>query len=106
MERRQVQRFPFECPIAYSGNNFAGVGTVRDLSAGGCQVKSYTPVDSGMELEVRVYTLDPYTPIKVDKASVRWVTGRDFGLQFINLDAGEQAQLQRFVSTLGETPNK
>jgi len=106
MERRQVQRFPFECPIAYSGNNFAGVGTVRDLSAGGCKVKSYTPVDSGMELEVRVYTLDPYTPIKVDKASVRWVTGRDFGLKFLNLEVGEQAQLQRFIGTLGETPSK
>ncbi len=103
MERRQVQRFPFECPIAYSGNNFAGVGTVSNLSAGGCKVKSYTPVDSGMDLEVRVYPLDPYSPIKVDKASVRWVTGRDFGLEFLNLEAGEQAQLQRFISTLGET---
>ena len=104
MERRQVQRFPFECPIAYSGKNFAGVGTVSNLSAGGCKVKSYTPVDSGMELEVRVYPLDPYSPIKVDKASVRWVTGRDFGLEFLNLEAGEQAQLQRFISTLGESP--
>ncbi|MEC4688470.1 MAG: PilZ domain-containing protein, partial [Nitrospirota bacterium] len=65
---------------------------------------SYTPVDSGMELEVRVYPLDPYSPIKVDKASVRWVTGRDFGLEFLNLEAGEQAQLQRFIGTLGESP--
>ncbi len=80
MERRQVQRVPFECHIAYFGNNFAGVGTVSNLSAGGCKVKGHTPLDSGMELKVRVYTLDPYTPIKVDKASVRWVTGRDFGL--------------------------
>jgi len=77
---------------------------VSNLSAGGCKVKSYTPVDSGMELEVRVYPLDPYSPIKVDKASVRWVTGRDFGLEFLNLEAGEQAQLQRFIGTLGESP--
>lgn len=77
---------------------------MSNLSAGGCKVKSYTPVDSGMELEVRVYPLDPYSPIKVDKASVRWVTGRDFGLEFLNLEAGEQAQLQRFISTLGESP--
>ncbi len=77
---------------------------MSNLSAGGCKVKSYTPVDSGMELEVRVYPLDPYSPIKVDKASVRWVTGRDFGLEFLNLEAGEQAQLQRFIGTLGESP--
>ncbi len=40
MELRQSPRFPVQCPIAYSGNNIAGAGTVTNLSTGSSKVES------------------------------------------------------------------
>ncbi len=40
MELRQSPRFPVQYPIAYSGNNIAGAGTVTNLSTGSSKVES------------------------------------------------------------------
>ena len=101
MELRQSSRFPIHCPIAYAGGNLAGVGTVSDLSRGGCKVGSPTPVDTGTYLKLRIYfTRESKFPMKVDQAKVCWAMERAFGLEFIRMQPDEQVRLRRFVSAL------
>ncbi len=41
-----------------------------------------------------------YSPLEVDLALVRWSTGREFGLEFISMEAGEWKRIRQFVKTL------
>ncbi len=101
MELRQSPRFPIHCPIAYAGGNLAGVGIVSNLSTGGCKVGSSTLVDTGANIELRIYiTGAPQTPMKVDQAAVRWAKGQEFGLEFLTIGSEEEERLRRFLSTL------
>ena len=107
MELRQSPRFPVHCPIAYAGGNLAGVGTVSNLSRGGCKVASSTPADRGTYLELRIFlTRDPKSPMKVDLAAVRWAQEQEFGLEFITVRPEEQERLHRFVWTLEMGPSR
>ena len=100
-ELRQSPRFLLQCPITYSGSNFAGVGTVSNLSTGGCKVGSPTPGNRGTYLELRIYlTGAPEFPMKTDLAVVRWSREREFGLEFITLRPEEQERLYRFINAL------
>ncbi len=106
MESRQSPRFPVHCPIAYAGGNVAGVGIVSNLSTGGCKIGSSTHVDTGANLELRIYiTGAPEFPMKVDQAVVRWAKEQEFGLEFISTWPEEQARLRRFVATLETSPS-
>ncbi len=101
MELRQSPRFPVHCPIAYAGGNLAGVGIVSNLSTSGCKVGSSTLVDTGANIELRIYiTGPPGFPMKVDQAAVRWAKGQEFGLEFLTIGSEEEARLRRFISTL------
>jgi len=107
MELRQSKRFPIHCPIAYAGGNLAGVGIVSNLSTGGCKVGSSTPVDTGANIELRIYIMGaPEFPMKVDQAVVRWAKQQEFGLEFLSIWPEEQARLRRFVSTLETGPSR
>ena len=106
MELRRSPRVPLHCPITYYGTSLTGVGTVSDLSRGGCKVGSPTPVDTGTDLELHIYlTRESKFPIKVELAKVRWAMGRAFGLEFIRVQPEEQVRLRRFVSCLETSPS-
>ncbi len=106
MESRRSPRFSFQCPIAYSGINFAGVGTVSNLSTGGCKVGSFKAVDTRTYLKLRLYfTGYPELPLKVDQAVVRWAKEQEFGIEFISFSPKEEERLRRFVSTLETRPS-
>ena len=105
MELRQSPRFAVHCPIAYAGGNLAGVGIVSNLSTGGCKIGSSTHVDTGANLELRIYlTGAPEFPMKVDQAVVRWAQEQEFGVEFITVRPEEQERLHRFVTSLGAGP--
>ena len=102
MKLRRSPRLPVQCSIAYSGINFAGVGTVSNLSTGGCKVGSFKPVDTRTYLKLRLYfTADTKLPIEDDLAQVRWSHEREFGLEFITMRPEERERLHRFVTSLG-----
>lgn len=107
MELRQSPRFAVQCPITYLGLNRTGVGTVSNLSRGGCKVASFfTPADRGTYLELRIYlTGDPEFLMKVDQAAVRWAQEQEFGLEFITMRPEEQERLHRFVAVLETRPS-
>jgi hypothetical protein len=58
-------------------------GTVLDLSLFGCRIRSTTPVNPGRVLTLRIEVPGCTEPIEIERADVRWVRGREFGLSFL-----------------------
>ncbi len=112
MDARKFPRFAVQCPIAFSGDHIAGKGTVVNLCKNGWKVVGNQGVPDGaclalrMSLPVGSYPIMTryYSPLEVDLAVVRWSIGREFGLEFISMEAGEWKRIRQFVKTL--EPNR
>ncbi|MGH7255660.1 MAG: PilZ domain-containing protein [Nitrospirales bacterium] len=100
MEKREFARYAVELPITFSGTGIAGGGLVKGLSARGCTVVSEEFVQAGTTLVLTINLPEPYVPLKVDLAEVRWAQGRDCGMEFQRLRLEEKERLQRFIGAL------
>ena len=77
-----------------------GEGTIADLSKTGCRVESDTQPAKGLELKLELFLLDYSWPMKVDRAVVRWIKGRTFGLEFLNVQSAQRDRLVRLIMKL------
>lgn len=100
MNRRKHVRFQVELRCAFMGDQFAGEGTVLDLSMEGCRVRSDTPVLTGVYMEVFITLLGQIPPLPIELAVVRWSPGAVFGLEFIRITDRHQARLRHYVQDL------
>ncbi len=100
LERRRGVRFPVQFTFDFSGQHTAGVGTVSDLSVGGCQVNTKTRLYIGTYLPVRLYLPGQEATLKIPQAAVRWAKAQQYGLGFMSMWPEEEAQLRDAVSTL------
>ena len=100
MDLRQHPRYPVQCGIAFSGDDFEGEGTVMNLSKGGWRITSNQIVPKGEYLALRVRVPDHEVPLEVDLAAVRWSSGQEFGLEFIRMKPEEQERHNQFINTL------
>lgn len=100
MNRRKHLRFHVELRCSFAGDQFAGEGTVLDLSMEGCRVRSDTPVLTGVYMEVFITLLGQITPLPIELAVVRWSPGSVFGLEFIRITDRHQARLRHYVQDL------
>lgn len=100
-ERRHVTRGPATFPLMYSGLSMNGVlmgdGTVIDISGAGLGVQGTCPVIVGMELSMLLYLPDGDDPLFVMEATVSWMTGTCFGVEFKKLHLREGNRLQVFL---------
>ena len=80
-----------------AGGQLDGEGTVRDLSAEGCQIDSDTRVQSVTGLELWFFLPDHDRPIRVHLAELRWTRGRVFGLEFLSMRAEDRERLGRVL---------
>ena len=103
-ERRRAARFPVQFTVGFLGQHTVGVGSASDLSTEGCMVESELIVHQGWPLELRLRLPDDDLPVEVTLAVVRWSQGQKFGLEFLQMQLGEQERLHRFVSTLEKAP--
>ncbi|HXX74049.1 MAG TPA: PilZ domain-containing protein [Nitrospiraceae bacterium] len=77
----------------------AGDGELRDLSPGGCRVKSSVAVPVGAELECCIFPEDAINPFTIEGAMVRWSRPQEFGLAFTNVRPGVQRQIAQLCRT-------
>ena len=77
-----------------------GVGTILDLSLGGCRIESPVSVELGVSLELRIYASDIEWPLRVNAASVQWVGGQTFGLAFFWITDAEKQRLGQIINEL------
>ena len=104
VERREHLRIPVRLCLSFSGGKVRGVGTVLDLSLGGCIIESETHVrvDDIFYLEIALAEDD--APVEV-AAMVRSVTARGIAFKFLR-KAQENKRLLTFIqSHSGSTSN-
>jgi PilZ domain len=105
MEQRKNFRFHVKFRSSFSSIGMVGgEGTLVDLSIRGCRIESPTDVQPGASLEVRIAAIEHEPPIKVQQALVRWVRGRQFGVEFVTMGPEEWARLQHRVKQIEMEP--
>lgn len=98
-QQRAAERFSNHCRIGFSGIEISvkGEGTIADLSKSGCRVESDARLEKGVELKLELFLPDYSWPMKVDRAVVRWIKGRSFGVEFLSLQSAQRDRLVRFI---------
>ncbi len=97
---RSYRRFPVQCPVDYRSPDCVGKGIVRNLSRSGWRVEGNHIVTPGMILMLAVSFPGESVPLMVEKAIVRWVQARAFGIRIIEMRPADAARLRRFVTLL------
>jgi PilZ domain-containing protein len=98
MAERRGRRLSLSCRLFFFGEeDFEGEATVLDLSTNGCQVTSYTQVQVGMTLRLSLFLQDQQWPLRIDKALVRWVRGKSFGLEFTGIRPAQRERVRAII---------
>jgi PilZ domain len=82
---RPYRRMPTWLVLYYLSGECVGKGIVTNLSQSGMRIQGDHAVKPGLDLTLRVTFADDGPPIEVERATVRWVDGYDFGLDFAYL---------------------
>ena len=100
MEKRRDARVAIHLRSQFfsKSRKVSGEGELRDLSRGGCRVRSPIAVPVGAELECCIYPQDEVNPFTIDGATVRWSGPHEFGLAFTNIRPGVQRQIAHLCS--------
>jgi hypothetical protein len=82
---RPYRRIPIQRVLYYLGGKCVGKGIVTNLSQSGMRVQGEHEVEPGLEFALRLTLSDDGPIIDIEQATVRWVDGNDFGLDFVRL---------------------
>jgi hypothetical protein len=95
---RQARRVGITCRMFFFGaQEFEGEATVRDVSTTGCSVTSSIPLQVGMPLRLSLFFSDYTWPLRVEESIVRWVNGKDFGLEFTEIRPAQRERLRALI---------
>jgi hypothetical protein len=95
-QRRQMRRHAIFLPVEVDGKK--GVkGLTNDVSIGGCRINGDLAVRHGQHLPLRLHLPGQGSPIVVERAAVKWVGEKDFGLQFMSIPSSERARLGQLL---------
>ncbi|MBS0169747.1 MAG: PilZ domain-containing protein [Nitrospira sp.] len=97
---RSFRRFPIQCSIYYSCDQFHGSGMAWNLSLTGWRVDGTHPVEPGMLVTFCIFLPDQHSTVFVERAIVRWSRGQEFGIEVESIKADERARLEQFVTAL------
>ena len=97
---RKARRVELHCTIGFSSGEVEGDATVTNISTSGCRAESDINMAEGLDVHVLLHFPDQSPPVKVERASVRWVSGNAFGLNFILFFPSERARLRALLEHL------
>jgi hypothetical protein len=86
--------------MVYRGQNSAGQGIVQELSLVGCRILGNDPVVAGETLNVQLSFPTSMKPLVMERTTVKWVKGLEFGLAFKRLQPREADRLQHLLEAL------
>lgn len=99
MEDERQARREVQLPVSFIGD-VKGVGTVRNLSSGGCKIEADVQAQDTHLLVLRLSLPHESSPVVIDVAAVRWSKNPTFGVQFLSVNATEQQRLNRYLAML------
>ena len=101
-ERRVQPRFTTQFRSTLSGQEEEGQGRTLDISSGGCKIESDMKVVKGTTFECRLHIPGFDWPLRIDGATVRWVAGNTFGIEFTRISPQELSKLNTVLADLDE----
>jgi len=97
---RKARRVELRCILGFASGEIEGDATVTNISTSGCRAESDVNMAEGLDVQLTIYLPDQSPRIKIERASVRWVSGRAFGLSFILFFPSERDRLRTFIDTI------
>ena len=98
-------RIPFRCPVEFTHEEgITGLGTLFNLSLGGCAVQSGTPVSDNMLVTLRPTPFEGSAPIIIEMGRVRRATMQEFGAEFLIVHRQEREKLDWVLRTTAGKP--
>lgn len=97
---RKTRRVELRCILRFSSGEIEGEGTITNISTSGCRAESDINMAEGLDVQVFIQLPNQSSPVKVERAAVRWVSGNAFGLNFILFFPSEQSRLRTFIETI------
>lgn len=94
---RRHSRFPVSWSVLYGTDEFLAEGTVLDLTSRGWRIAGSMPVTPGMRLTLQVSVPEKSTPLRVQRATVLWVTDHDFAIEAHEMPPNDQAWVSEFL---------
>ncbi len=88
----------------FSGAQFAGNGTIADLSVSGCSITSKVTLTAKSSLALQIELPDSPWPLHVERAIVRWARGNISGVDFEQLLMNNTDRLHKLIQDLEHGP--
>jgi len=96
---RPFRRIPTWCVLHYLGGEFIGKGIMTNLSQAGMRVQGDHTVTPGLQIAIRVVFAENGSSVQIERATVRWVNGCDFGLEFVRIAPLASKQIAHVINT-------
>ena len=97
---RKLRRVDLQCQLGFSSGDIEGDARVTNISTGGCRAESEINLAEGLEFQVLLQLPGESSPVRIERAAVRWVTGDIFGMSFILFLPSERARLKAYLDTI------
>jgi PilZ domain len=100
---RKHQRLKRLVPVRYLRDGMAGEGIIKDLSLSGSYMTGNAAVSVGMALALQMFVPGDPEPLLIDRATVIWIKGSEFGVDFDTLQPKVAERITTVISTLVKT---
>ena len=100
---RKNHRLKRLVPVRYLRDGITGEGIIKDLSLSGSYITGNAPVSVGMTLGLQIFVPGDPVPLLIDRATVKWVKGSEFGVDFDVSHPKETERITQVISTLVKT---
>jgi hypothetical protein len=101
--KRKPQRLTRLVSVRYLRDEMAGEGIIDELSLSGSYMTGNTPVSVGMTLALQIFVPGDPVPLLIDRATVKWVKGSEFGVDFDTPEPKVAERITTVISTLVKT---
>lgn len=95
---RPYRRVPSRYALHYLSPEYVGKGIVTNLSQSGIRIQGEHTVEPGLSLALRLKLSDDGPTVEVERATVRWVDGYDFGMEFDRVSPMAAAHITHVLS--------
>ena len=100
---RKHQRLKRLVPVRYLRDGIVGEGITNDLSLSGSYMTGNAPVSVGMALALHMFVPGDPESLLIDRATVVWVKGSEFGVDFDTPEPKVPERITTVISTLVKT---
>jgi PilZ domain len=93
---RHLPRIPLQGSVTCLTPEILAKGLLVDASREGLRIESNVPVHIGMRLALVLFLPQDQEPLMIEEATVKWVCGKHFGVQFVKWSTSAEARLGNF----------